>query len=96
MITIVVGNVGAIGQSSLKRMLAYSSVGAGGLHARRRRRLDPSSASQATVFYLVVYVVMNLAAFAVIIARERETGLGDDISVAVRARRRPARGWPGR
>ena len=37
-ITIIVGNVGALGQSSLKRMLAYSSVGAGRLHARRRRR----------------------------------------------------------
>ena len=35
---------------------------------------------QATVFYLVDYLVMNLAAFAVIVARERETPLGDDIS----------------
>ena len=34
----------------------------------------------ATVFYLMIYVVMNLAAFAVIVARERETALGDDIS----------------
>src|SRR5919109_331607 len=34
----------------------------------------------ATVFYLAVYVVMNLAAFAVVTARERETGVGDDIS----------------
>ena len=39
-ITIVVGNVGAIGQSSLKRLLAYSSVAQAGLHARRRRRHD--------------------------------------------------------
>ena len=29
----------------------------------------------ATVFYLGVYLFMNLAAFAVIVARERETGL---------------------
>ena len=41
-ITIVVGNVGALGQSSLKRMLAYSSVAPGGLHARRRGRLEPA------------------------------------------------------
>ena len=34
---------------------------------------------QATVFYLAVYMFMNLAAFGVIIARERSTGLGDDI-----------------
>ena len=43
-VTIVVGNVGAIGQSSIKRMLAYSSVGAGRLHARRRRRQHAASA----------------------------------------------------
>ena len=35
-VTIVVGNVGAIAQRSLKRMLAWSSVGPGGLPARRR------------------------------------------------------------
>ena len=35
---------------------------------------------QATVFYLDGLPLMNLAAFAVIVARERETGLGDDIS----------------
>ena len=34
----------------------------------------------ATVFYLFIYVVMNMGAFAVISARERETGMGDDIS----------------
>ena len=50
----------------------------------------------AAVFYLAIYVVMNLAAFAVIMARERETGLGDDISLAVRARRAtgPLLAWP--
>jgi NADH-quinone oxidoreductase subunit N len=35
---------------------------------------------QATVFYLAVYLMMNLAAFAVIVIRERETSLGDDIA----------------
>ena len=38
---------------------------------------------QATVFYLAVYTVMNLAAFAVVVARERETGLGDDFAAFV-------------
>ena len=45
-ITIIVGNVGALGQSSLKRMLAYSSVGPGRLHARRGRRRDQARASR--------------------------------------------------
>ena len=51
---------------------------------------------QATVFYLAVYLVMNLAAFAVIVARERETGLGDDIAAVARDRRLAARCWRGR
>ena len=94
-ITILVGNVGALGQSSLKRMLAYSSVGAGRLHAGRRRRGEPASASKATVFYLAVYLFMNIAAFAVIVARERETDLGDSIAaVAGLGRERPLLAWP--
>ena len=50
---------------------------------------------QATVFYLVVYLFMNLAAFAVIIARERETGLGDDIAALEGiGATRPLLAWP--
>ena len=33
----------------------------------------------ALVFYLAAYALMNLAAFAVIVVRERETEFGDDI-----------------
>ena len=50
---------------------------------------------QATVFYLLVYVAMNMAAFAVIVARERETGLGDSISaVEGLGSERPLLAWP--
>jgi NADH-quinone oxidoreductase subunit N len=50
---------------------------------------------QATVFYLAVYLFMNLAAFAVVIARERETGLGDSIAaLAGIGRTRPLLAWP--
>ncbi len=49
----------------------------------------------ATVFYLAVYLLMNIAAFAVIIARERETLLGDDIdAVAGLGNERPVLAWP--
>jgi len=78
-ITIVVGNVGAIGQSSLKRLLAYSSVAQAG-YMLAGVVVSTHLGLQATVFYLAIYVVMNMAAFAVIVAREREVGLGDDIS----------------
>jgi NADH-quinone oxidoreductase subunit N len=78
-ITIVVGNVGAIGQSSLKRLLAYSSVAQAG-YMLAGVVVANKLGVQATVFYIAIYVIMNLAAFAVIVARERETGLGDDMS----------------
>ena len=78
-ITIIVGNVGAIGQSSLKRMLAYSSVAQAG-YMLAGVVVSTRLGISAVVFYLAIYVVMNLAAFAVITARERETGVGDDIS----------------
>ena len=93
-ITIGVGNVGALGQSSLKRLLAYSSVAQAGYMLAGvvvANRLG----LQATVFYIAVYLVMNLAAFAVIVARERETPLGDDIaSLNAIGATRPLLAWP--
>jgi NADH-quinone oxidoreductase subunit N len=70
-VTILVGNVGALGQSSLKRMLAYSSVAQAG-YILAGVVVATGLGSQAMVFYLAVYLPMNMAAFAVIVARERE------------------------
>jgi NADH-quinone oxidoreductase subunit N len=93
-ITIIVGNVGAIGQSSLKRMLAYSSVAQAG-YMLAGVVVTTQLGISATVFYLMIYVVMNLAAFAVITAREREAGIGDDISSLYGlGRDRPWLAWP--
>ncbi len=93
-ITIVVGNVGAIGQSSLKRLLAYSSVAQAG-YMLAGVVVSTRLGVQATVFYLAVYVVMNLAAFAVITAREREAGVDDDISgLYGLGAERPWLAWP--
>ena len=78
-ITIAVGNVGALGQSSLKRLMAWSSVAQAG-YMLAGVVVATRLGVQATVFYLGVYLMMNLAAFAVIVIRERETGLGDDIA----------------
>jgi NADH-quinone oxidoreductase subunit N len=93
-ITILVGNVGALGQSSLKRMLAYSSVAQAG-YMLAGVVVATQLGVRATVFYLAVYVFMNMASFAVIVARERETGLGDSIqSLAGLGRERPLLAWP--
>jgi NADH-quinone oxidoreductase subunit N len=51
--------------------------------------------TSALIFYLAGYAFMNLAAFAVIVARERETPWGDDIrSVRGLAAERPGLAWP--
>ncbi len=93
-ITIVVGNVGALGQSSLKRMLAYSSVAQAG-YMLAGVVVSTQLGVRATVFYLAIYLFMNMAAFAVIVARERQSTLGDSIqSVAGLGRSDPWLAWP--
>jgi NADH-quinone oxidoreductase subunit N len=77
-ITIVVGNVGAIGQRSVKRILAWSSVAQAG-YILAGVVVATRAGVEATLIYLAVYLVMNMAAFAVVVARERETGEGDDL-----------------
>jgi NADH-quinone oxidoreductase subunit N len=93
-VTIVIGNVGAIGQSSLKRMLAYSSVAQSG-YMLAGVVVSTSLGIKATVFYLAVYLFMNLAAFAVVVARERESPYGDDITAMYGlGSERPWLAWP--
>ena len=93
-ISIVVGNVGALGQSSLKRLLAWSSVAQAG-YLLAGVVVASRLGVQATVLYLAVYLAMTLAAFAVVTARERETSRGDDISaLAGLGASRPLLAWP--
>ena len=93
-VTIIVGNVGALAQTSLKRLLAWSSVAQAG-YLLAGVVVGTRLGLQATLFYLGVYVAMNLAAFAVIIARERETGHGDHIdAVSGIGASRPWLAWP--
>jgi NADH-quinone oxidoreductase subunit N len=92
--SIVVGNVGALTQTSLKRLLAWSSVAQAG-YMLAGVVVSTQLGVKATVFYLGVYLAMNIAAFAVIVARERETVLGDHIdSVAGIGATRPWLAWP--
>ena len=77
--TIIVGNVGAIAQRSLKRLLAWSSVAQAG-YLLAGVVVGSTLGLQATVFYLAAYLVMNVAAFAVVLARERVSEHGDDLA----------------
>ncbi len=93
-VTIVVGNVGALGQSSLKRLLGYSGVAQAG-YILGGLVVASEAGVNALVFYLAAYAFMNLAAFAVIVARERETSYGDDIrAVQGLGSERPLLAWP--
>jgi NADH-quinone oxidoreductase subunit N len=94
-ITMIVGNIGALGQSSLKRMLGYSGVAQAG-YMLTGVVVGTRLGIQATVLYLLAYLAMNLAPFAVVIAAERERPeLGDDIAgLAGLGARNPWLAWP--
>jgi NADH-quinone oxidoreductase subunit N len=93
-ITIVVGNVGAIAQSSLKRMLAWSGVAQAG-YMLAGVVVGTKLGLQATAFYLAVYLFMNLAAFGVVVARERVSEHGDGIrSLEGLGSASPLLAWP--
>ena len=93
-VTIVIGNVGAIPQRSLKRMLAWSGVAQAG-YLLAGVVVGTRLGLQATAFYLAAYLVMNVAAFAVVIARERVSEHGDDLA-SLEDLGRASPGWPGR
>lgn len=70
-LTILVGNVMAVIQENVKRMLAYSSIAHGGYVLVGFATATPD-AYGAVLFYLLVYVFMNVGAFAVIVALARD------------------------
>ncbi|GAB4011061.1 MAG: NADH-quinone oxidoreductase subunit NuoN [Bdellovibrio sp.] len=72
-LTMTVGNVSAIGQRSMKRMLAYSSIGHSGILILTA--LVPGADGQAAfLFYSFVYLFMTLVAFYLISAMNDSYG----------------------
>jgi NADH-quinone oxidoreductase subunit N len=66
-LTMTLGNVVAIAQNNVKRMLAYSSIAHAGYLVAAIAAGTPRAGS-AVLFYLLAYAFMNLGAFAVVIA----------------------------
>jgi NADH-quinone oxidoreductase subunit N len=92
-VTILVGNAGAIAQRSLKRMLAWSGVAQAG-YLLAGVVVGTTLGIQATVFYLAAYLFMNVAAFAVVVCRERVSEHGDSIeSLRDLGRASPVLAW---
>lgn len=85
-LTCTVGNLAAYGQSSVKRMLAYSSIAhAGYMMAAcaivvEAGSVESFSAIGAVLAYVVVYLLMNLGAFGVVALLESKNGGYDSIT----------------
>ena len=80
-LTMTIGNVLALRQTNIVRMLAYSSVSQGGFILMPLAFVNSGEAAgpamKAVVVYLLVYAVTNLGAFAVVIAVARKTHSGE-------------------
>ncbi len=77
--TMTVGNLIALRQTNIVRMLAYSGIAQAGfmLAPLAVAGDNPTGAVEAIVTYLLIYAAMNLGAFAVVLAVARKTGSGE-------------------
>ncbi len=87
-ITMTVGNLLAVSQTNIKRLLAYSSVGHAGYALIGVVAFSQLGAA-SVVFYLAAYILTNLLAFGVVMAFSRVTGLDDIKDYAGMSRRNP-------
>jgi NADH-quinone oxidoreductase subunit N len=73
--TMTIGNLIALRQTNIVRMLAYSGVAQAGFMIAPLAVVgtNPDGALQAVVTYLLIYAAMNLGAFAVVMAVARKT-----------------------
>ncbi len=79
-LSMTIGNVLALRQTNIVRMLAYSSISQGGFILMPLAVAGsgaPESSLKAVVVYLVIYAATNLGAFAVVIAVARTTRSGE-------------------
>ena len=73
------GNIVAIMQTNIKRMLAYSSIGHAG-YALLGIIAGSGEGTAAVLFYMLVYAFMNMGVFGVIILMRKGTVTGDNIN----------------
>jgi NADH-quinone oxidoreductase subunit N len=76
-LTMITGNVIALVQRNVKRMLAYSSIAhAGFIMMGVAAAVDSQEGMSAALFYMLAYLFTNLGAFAIVIAVERKDNQG--------------------
>jgi len=74
-----IGNLMAIPQTNIKRMLAYSSIAHAG-YILVGFAVASNEAMIGVLLYIAIYLLMNIGAFAIVIAVGHEPGAGDEIS----------------
>jgi NADH-quinone oxidoreductase subunit N len=91
--SIIFGNLAALRQTNIIRMLAYSSIGQGGfMLVPLAVAGDPGALREGiegVIIYLFIYAAMNLGAFACVIVNARRTHSGDITSFAGLGRTNP-------
>jgi len=87
-ITMTVGNLLALPQTNIKRLLAYSSIAHAG-YAMIGVVAFSQLGAASVVFYLAAYIATNLLAFGVVMAFSRITGLEEITDYAGLSRRNP-------
>ncbi len=77
-LSLTVGNLAAISQSNVKRLLAYSSISHAG-YILLGLIAGNETGIQGVAVYVLVYTFMNLGVFLVIVALRRRNVLGEDL-----------------
>jgi NADH-quinone oxidoreductase subunit N len=77
--SMLLGAFAAIGQTNIKRLMAYSSIGHVGFALVGVAAADEAGL-QGLLIYLAIYLVMTLGSFACILTMRREGGMVEDIS----------------
>jgi NADH-quinone oxidoreductase subunit N len=87
-LTMTLGNVIALTQRNIKRLLAYSSIGQAGYMLMGLAALSTNGLA-AILYYLGMYTLTNLAAFGVIVLVSRVTGSDEIADYSGLSRRSP-------
>ena len=86
--TMTIGNAIALAQKNIKRLLAYSSIAHAG-YALIGVAAVSTIGVTATIFYLIIYVITNLAAFGIVAAFSKAAGSDEISDYAAMSRRAP-------
>lgn len=78
-LSMIVGALGAIGQTNIKRLLAYSSIGHVGF-ALMALACNTNLGIEALLLYMAFYVVMSLGAFSIVLLMRRDGHMLEEIS----------------